>query len=107
MANYFRITAYNPAEDICVIMDSNGLFEQIWQFSSLLVKHGFDIIEVSKENKLLDGNFERIQEIPDKIILRACGKGQPQYTTYKLAGVIYTAIQVRNKIYIPHRTKTQ
>ena len=43
MANYFRITAYNPTEDICVIMDSNGLFEQIWQFSSLLVKHGFDI----------------------------------------------------------------
>ena len=30
MANYFRITAYNPAEDICVIMDSNGLFEQIY-----------------------------------------------------------------------------
>lgn len=27
MANYFRITAYSPAEDICMIVDSNGRHE--------------------------------------------------------------------------------
>lgn len=34
MANYFRITAYSPAENIGMIVDSNGKFEKVWQFSS-------------------------------------------------------------------------
>ena len=59
MKNYFRITAYNSAEDISVIMDSNGVFEKIWQFSSLLVQKGFKILEVGSEEKVLDGNFNR------------------------------------------------
>lgn len=33
MANYFRITAYNPNEDVGMIVDSNGKFEKLWQFS--------------------------------------------------------------------------
>ena len=45
MANYFRITAYSPAEDVGMIVDSNGKFEKVWQFSSCLVKKGFDILE--------------------------------------------------------------
>ena len=31
MANYFRITAYHPAENICAVFDSNGRFEKLWQ----------------------------------------------------------------------------
>lgn len=92
MANYFRITVYNPTEDICAIMDSNGLFEQIWQFSSHLVKKGFDILEVSKENKFSDGNIPRIEETSDKIILRACAKGKPERNgnTVTVNGKFYT-----------------
>ena len=36
MANYFRITAYHPAKNVCAIFDSNGRFEKLWQFSSYL-----------------------------------------------------------------------
>ena len=41
MADYFRITAYHPQKDICAIFDSNGKFDAIWQFSSLLVQKRF------------------------------------------------------------------
>lgn len=40
MSNYFRITAYHPDEYISVIMDSNGKFEKLWQFSACLVAKG-------------------------------------------------------------------
>lgn len=76
MANYFRITAYSPTENIGIIVDSNGKFEKVWQFSSCLVKKGFDIVEVSKSENFTDGNIPRTQE-SDKILLRACQKGQP------------------------------
>ena len=29
MANYFRITAYNPNEDVGMIVDSNGRHEKL------------------------------------------------------------------------------
>lgn len=29
MANYFRITAYHPAKNVCAIFDSNGRFEKL------------------------------------------------------------------------------
>ena len=93
MANYFRITAYNSAEDISVIMDSNGVFEKIWQFSSLLVQKGFKILEVGNEEKFLDGNFDRAPEDKQKIILRACSKGQPIYNG--------NTVQVSGRYYIP------
>lgn len=93
MENYFRITAYNSAEDISVIMDSNGVFEKIWQFSSLLVQKGFKILEVGNEEKFLDGNFDRAPEDKPKIILRACSKGQPIYNG--------NTVQVSGRYYIP------
>lgn len=93
MKNYFRITAYNSAEDISVIMDSNGVFEKIWQFSSLLVQKGFKILEVGSEEKFLDGNFDRAPEDKQKIILRACSKGQPIYNG--------NTVQVSGRYYIP------
>ena len=93
MKNYFRITAYNSAEDISVIMDSNGVFEKIWQFSSLLVQKGFKILEVGNEEKFLDGNSDRAPEDKQKIILRACSKGQPIYNG--------NTVQVSGRYYIP------
>ncbi len=91
MANYFRITAYHPTEDISVIMDSNGMFEKIWQFSSLLVHKGFKILEVGNEDKFIDGNFDRAPEDKQRIILRACSKGQPVYNgeTVEISGRYY------------------
>ena len=76
MANYFRITAYHPAKNICAIFDSNGRFEKLWQFSSYLVQKGFKIVEVGADDKFLDGNIQKVSA-GKQLILRACAKGQP------------------------------
>lgn len=93
MANYYRITAYHPAKNISVIMDSYGMFEKLWQFSAFLVKKDFDIIAVGKEDNFTDGNIERQSEpLPDKIILRACALGKPNVNDGR--------IEINGKFYI-------
>ena len=77
MANYFRITAYHPAKNVCAVFDSNGRFEKLWQFSSYLIQKGFKIIEVGADDKFDYGDLDRAPADKDKIILRACAKGQP------------------------------
>lgn len=77
MANYFRITAYHAEQDISVILDSNGRFEKLWQFSSFLVNKGFKIIEVTTSDKLVYDPFPLIQKESNKILLRSIAKGLP------------------------------
>ncbi len=77
MNNYFRITAYHPEKNISAIMDSNGLYPQIWQFSAELVKKGFKVIAVGNESKFQFGDVPRAEEDKEHIILRACGQGEP------------------------------
>ena len=77
MANYFRITAYHIEQDICAILDSNGRFEKLWQFSSFLVNKGFKIIEVTTLDKLVYDPFTLIEKELDKILLRSIAKGMP------------------------------
>lgn len=77
MANYFRITAYHPKEDLSVIMDSNGMFEKLWQFSAFMVSKGFKILEVGGEDKFNFGDMPKAERDTVHIILRACKSGQP------------------------------
>ena len=77
MSNYFRITAYHPAKNICVIFDSNGRFEKLWQFSAYLVQDGFKIVEVGADDKFLDGNIPKAPA-GNLLLVRSCGKGRPQ-----------------------------
>ena len=77
MANYFRITAYHPARNICAFFDSNGRFEKLWQFSLYLVQKGFKIVEVGGADKFLDGDFPKVSE-GNRLVLRACAKGAPE-----------------------------
>ena len=77
MANYFRITAYHPTEDVGMIVDSNGKFEKLWQFSAFLVSKGFKILAVGNETKFSEGNIPKAEE-SDKLFLRACMKGNPE-----------------------------
>ena len=77
MSNYFRITAYHPTENLSVIMDSNGMFEKLWQFSSFMVSKGFKIIEVGNEEKFDEGDMPKAERDTVHIILRACKSGQP------------------------------
>lgn len=76
MSNYFRITAYHPAKNICAIFDSNGRFEKLWQFSSYLVQKGFKIVEVGADDKFLDGNIPKAPASA-QLLVRACGRGEP------------------------------
>ena len=61
MANYFRITAYHPQKDVCAVFDSNGMFDAIWQFSSLLVQKGFKITEVGTNGNSPTGIFPKLK----------------------------------------------
>lgn len=103
MSQYFRITAYHPQEDISVIMDSNGMFEKLWQFSSMLIQKGFKILEVGSDEKFGDGNIDKTEYDSEHIILRANDSGKPIYLDYQLQGISYRAVQVNGKTYIPDR----
>lgn len=78
MSNYFRITAYHPDEYISVIMDSNGKFEKLWQFSACLVAKGFKIIEASNESAFEYGDLAKADEDKENIMIRAYASGEPK-----------------------------
>lgn len=59
-------------------MDSNGLFEKLWQFSSYMVSKGFKIIEVGNEDKFDDGDMPKAEYDNVHVILRACKSGKPE-----------------------------
>lgn len=84
MNNYFRITAYHPAEDLSVIADSNGKFEKLWEFSAYMVSKGFKVIAVSREENFLEGDMPKIGIDTDKITIQAYVKGEPNVTGNKI-----------------------
>lgn len=77
MSTYFRITAHHPGENISLIIDSNGKFEKLWQFSSFLVSKGFKILEAGNDSSFHDGNIPKAFLDAHNLILRACKKGEP------------------------------
>ena len=89
---YFRITAYHPTENYSMIIDSNGMFEKIWQFSAFLVSKGFKILVVKPESKITDTNIPSPQYSPNSLILRACIKGKVDTSTNRteINGRYYT-----------------
>lgn len=90
--NYFRITAYNKEEDFSCILDSNGMFEKLWQFSSYLVNKGFNIIDASKLENITATNIDNANVDTEHIILRATqdGKVKPKDYVIKVADKFYT-----------------
>ena len=97
---YFRITAYYPQDDFSFIIDSNGKFEKLWQFSSSLIQKGIKVIEVSRLENIIDLNIEPAQEDKDHFLLRATADGKPEYVDYKINDVTYKAVKVGDKMYI-------
>ena len=82
--NYFRITAYYPAENISCIMDTYGKYNEIWEFSAYPVKLKFKIIDIAEIGQFEYGNIPLVKETSDQFILRACMKGKVE----KVDGVI-------------------
>lgn len=105
MKNYYRITGYCQEQDFCFILDCYGCFAELWQFSSFLIKKGLQVLEVGNATKFLDGNFDRIPENPNKLLLRANADSKPIYTTLTVEGITYTAVKVANRIYVPDKSK--
>ena len=89
--NYFRITAYNKEKDFSCILDSNGMFEKLWQFSSFLVNKGLNIIEASKMENVMDINIEPVDYDTEHIFLRATQDGKVE--------LIDNTIQIADKRY--------
>ena len=103
---YFRVTAYHPTLNISVIMDCNGMYEKLWQFSSYMIQKGFKVIEVSTDEKFIAGsNLEKTEYDRDHIVLRAHMKGEPKSVTLEHGGITYRAVTVADKTYIPDKDK--
>lgn len=103
MNNYFRITGYVKEKDLCFIIDCNGLFEKLWEFSSLMIQHKIQVLEVANDTKFLDGNIDKVDYDQKHLFLQATAKGLPENTTYEIDGTTYKAIKVGDKIYVPDR----
>ena len=95
MANYFKITAYHPAENLSIIMDSNGLFEKLWQFSAFIVYKGFKIIKVGNKKKFNERDLPKAEYDNVHIILRAFKSGLPKIMGNRttVEGKSYTAFR--------------
>lgn len=98
---YFRITGYHPQDNYCFIMDSNGMFDMLWQFSSFLVQKGLKVLEVSTDEQFKDIDIKRAEENKNQMLLRANAKGQPQYSEKIINGIRYKVVTVGGKSYIP------
>ena len=82
-------------------MDSNGMFDMLWQFSSFLVQKGLKVLEVSTDEQFKDINIKRAEENKNQMLLRANAKGQPEYSEKVINGVRCKVVTVGGKSYIP------
>lgn len=98
--NYFRITGYNQENDFCFILDSNGIFEKLWQFSAFIISKGLKVLEVAKIEDIIDINIEKVEQDSEHIFLRATANGKPEYVDQQVNGTTYKAIKVADRLYI-------
>ena len=101
--NHFRVTAYHPTEDVTLLIDSYGVYEKLWQLSSMLVMKGFNIIEASDSTKFVNVNIPDIAP-NTKLYLRACMVDKPDIFLQPLDGKRSRVVQVENRMYIPDKT---
>ena len=98
--NHFRITAYNKEKDYSIIIESKGMFEKLWQFSSYLVNKGLEILEVGHVRDQISVNLTKSDIYGAKMILKAIASGRPEYDTQILDGKTRKVIKVNDKIYM-------
>ena len=103
-SKYFRITGYCPQDDYCFILDSNGMFDERWQFSSLLVRKGIKILEISTDEQFKDINIVKASTNLTNMVLRATAKGKPLYTETFINGQKEKVVSVGGKSYIPNKS---
>ena len=101
---YFRITGYHPTKDISFILDCNGMFEKLWQFSAFVISKGCKVLEVSNSDNFIDITLTKAEYDAEHIFLRAIQKGKPEYTAYVLDGDEHKVIRIGKHLYIPEKT---
>jgi len=84
-------------------MDSNGKYEKLWQFISFIIQKGCRVLEVSTDEKFLDGNIQKIGVNNQKILLRAAAQGKPINIAQTLNGIVQQTVKVGDKFYIPDK----
>ena len=103
MNTYYRITAYHKEKDFSVILDTYQMFQQLWEFSALLVEKGFEIIEVGRPAKFSEGNTPITDKYPKKFIIRATQDGKLDYKYVNDNGDAKKAVCVNFRYYIPQK----
>lgn len=87
-----------------LLMSEYDFFDgELWEFSSLMIQHKIQVIEVANDTKFLVGNISKVEYDTNHIALCATAKGLPENTTYTLDGLAYKAIKVADKIYVPNK----
>ena len=81
---YFRITGYHPTKDISFILDCNGKFEKLWQFSAFVISKGCKVLEVAYSDNFIDITLTKADYDSEHIFLRATQKGKPKSLIPKL-----------------------
>ena len=99
MNNYYRIKGYDPKHDFTFILDSHGMFEKKWQFSSYLIQRGLKVLEIADSDAFTDKDLTKAPESSEHLYLRASANGKPQYATRNVDGTLRNEIQVGNKSY--------
>lgn len=75
--NYFRVTAYYPTGNVGFIVDSNGKFTTLGDFSLHLLSKGCKIMQIGRAENFQDGNITKIEPC-EELVLRACMIGKPE-----------------------------
>ncbi len=96
----FRITAYNPDEDISVIIESTGKYKKLKEFIDEIEKN-FVIWEAQNDNYFLEGNIQISPKNNEEITLIACAPGKPDRVNISINDKTYDGIKVGDKYYIP------
>ena len=99
MKKHFRITAYNKEKNYSIIIESNGMFDESWQFSSYITKKNLQIIAVGNvEEESSNNEIETIYN--NKMILRAIDKGIPNIAKQEIDGKCRRIITIKDFTYL-------
>lgn len=98
---YYRITGYDPRANISFIVDSNGKFEKLWQFSAYVKSKGCEIFAVSRQENMIDDKTPLIERNNKQFVIRSCAMGTPTNSSLKINDVIYKSVRVGNLEYVP------
>ena len=73
MSKYLRVKAHYPKENMTVVVDSYGKYDEIWQLSAFLIKKGFKILQVWDDGKLTDKDIPKVNTVDTAhLFVRTC-----------------------------------